>query len=121
MAEAHNHPAVAAMLRDDAAPAAQELPDAMDVVGLEYKLGMGLDELVMLDRRGASGQPLMQKLRETHAALTSTDKLCMSLDDIIAQQTKAGTAVKSREAASPRGRGQGPGQRQRCIPRWAAP
>ena len=98
MAEARNHPAVAALLRGEAAsPAAQE---PLDVVGIEEKLGMSLDELASLDRRGASGEPLMQKLRATHAALAPEDKLCMTLDDIIVQ-TRQAAARGQRHPASP--------------------
>lgn len=71
---------------------------------LEDRLGLSLDELISLDTRGS----MFQKLRAIDASLSPEDKLCMSLDDILAH-SKAHT--RSAREGSP-GTCQRPRRRQ---------
>ena len=84
-----NHAAVTALLRGEVFPSTD---DAMDVMDIEAKLGMSLDELILLQKRGA---PLMEQLRATHASLTPEDQLCMSLDDVIALSSRQAPCCSS--------------------------
>ena len=72
-------------------------PEMMDV---EEKLGMSLDELIFLDAHGGPGHSLLQELRTINDKLSPEEKLCMSLDDILVH-SKAHTRRSAHEG-SPR-------------------
>ena len=54
------------------------------MMNVEQQLGMSLEELISLDAHEVPGRSLLHELRALDNNLSLADKLCMSIDDILA-------------------------------------
>ena len=60
------------------------LPPRCLMMNVEQQLGMSLEELISLDAHEVPGRSLLHELRALDNNLSLADKLCMSIDDILA-------------------------------------
>lgn len=54
------------------------------MMNVEEQLGLSLDELIFLDTHEVPGRSLLHEIRALDNNLSLADKLCMSIDDILA-------------------------------------